>query len=273
MAGQYTTITLPYPDAAERHLWISVGACRLRISRGGGSEWVTGTYDDPTESLPCHVSTDGGTARITQQPQVAAWRSWGRGVPTFDLALGTAQPYSLTIETGASETNFDLGGLPLTRLAIKLGAGKSLLTFREPNPQAMSLLDLDAGAGSLELRGLANANFADMTLDGGAAAFTCDFSGALQRDASVHMATGLAAVEVLIPTATAAHVLAQAVLGHIEASEGFTFSEGQYWSPAAQTGSRPLVVIRANVALGSLRLRATEGAGTPIREEPAFSGV
>jgi hypothetical protein len=219
------------------------------------------------------VSQDGGTARIAQQPELGAWRGWGRGVPTFDLALGTEQPYSLTIETGASETEFDLGGLPLTRVAIKLGAGKSLLTFREPNPQPMSLLDLDAGAGSMEVRSLANANFADMTLDGGAAAFTCDFSGTLQRDASVHIATGMAAVEVLIPTATAARVLAQAVLGHIEASEGFTFRDGQYWSPAALTGSRPIMVIRANVALGSLRLRATEVQEMPGREAPAFSGV
>src|SRR5579871_1643412 len=146
MTGESTPINLTFPDAMERHLWISVGACRLRISRGGGDAWVTGTYSDPTGSLPCHVSQDGGSARITQQPQLGDWRSWGSGVPTFDLALGANLSYILTIETGSSDSTFDLSGLPLTRLAVKVGAGKSVLTFREPNPQPMGVLDLDAGA-------------------------------------------------------------------------------------------------------------------------------
>jgi hypothetical protein len=82
---------------------------------------------------------------------------------------GTAQPYMLTIETGASDTAFELGGLPLTRLIIKLGAGKNVLRFSEPNPRAMSVFDLAAGVGSIEIFSLANATFADMRLDGGAA--------------------------------------------------------------------------------------------------------
>src|SRR5438067_1275640 len=175
-----TEITIPFPDVGERHLRIIVGTSRLTITRAGGPAWLTGTYDDPTGSMPCSITQDGGAVRITQDPQLTQVLGLSRGVPTFDLALGTAQPYMLTIETGASEGAFELGGLPLGRLIVKLGAGKNVMRFSEPNPRAMSVFDLDAGAGSMELYGLANANFADLTLDGGAAAFTCDFSGTLQ---------------------------------------------------------------------------------------------
>src|SRR5205823_5562018 len=202
MNSTRTDITIPFPDVGERHLRITVGACRLTITRGGGPAWVTGTYDDPTGSMPCRITQDGGAVRITQDPQLTQVLGLSRGVPTFELALGTAQPYMLTIETGASETAFELGGLPLTRLIVKLGAGKNVMRFSEPNPQAMGVFDLDAGAGSMELYSLANANFAELMLDGGAAAFTCDFGGALQRDAYARISTGLSTVDLSVPRVT-----------------------------------------------------------------------
>src|SRR5919198_3997233 len=195
MNGTRTAITISFPDVGERHLRISVGACRLTITRDSGPAWVTGTYDDPTRSMPCRITQEGGVVRITQNPQLTQLLGLSQGVPTFDLALGPAQPYMLTIETGASDTTCELGGLPLTRLIVKLGAGKHVLRCSEPNPRAMSVFELDAGAGSMEIYSLANANFTDMRLHGGAAAFTCDFGGTLQRDASARISTGLSAVD------------------------------------------------------------------------------
>lgn len=248
-------IAIPFPEAAERQLRLRVGACRVRITRGGGSAWVTGTYDDPTGSVPCHINQEGGSATITQGLQVTGLLGLARGVPTFDLALGTAQPYTLAIETGASDTDFEFGGLPLTRLAIKLGAGKSAMRFSEPNPQLMGVLDLDAGAGNMELRGLANANFGDMTLDGGAAAFVFDFSGTLRRDASAYLNTGVSSLTIQVPATTAARIAVESTLGHLETSDGFTTREGGYWTAAAVAGGGPVLTMRVNVALGSLRLQ------------------
>src|SRR6185312_2703556 len=125
MDNNHTDIQIPYPDAVERQLVIRVGACRLRISRGNRDSWVNGTYDDPTGTMQCRTIVDGGLARITQEPRLPALKSIPRGVPTFDLALGTAQSFALTIETGASDTVFEVGGVPLTALTIKLGAGKA----------------------------------------------------------------------------------------------------------------------------------------------------
>ena len=89
MNSTRTDITIPFPDVGERHLRITVGACRLTITRGGGPAWVTGTYDDPTGSMPCRITQDGGAVRITQDPQLTQVLGLSRGVPTFELALGT----------------------------------------------------------------------------------------------------------------------------------------------------------------------------------------
>jgi hypothetical protein len=42
-----------------------------------------------------------------------------------------------------------------------------VLRFLQPNPSALSVFDLDAGARSVEIDSLANANGANLTLDGG----------------------------------------------------------------------------------------------------------
>jgi hypothetical protein len=204
------------------------------------------------------VVQEGGSVRITQEPRLAAVPGLGRGTPTFDLGLGASLPYSLTIETGASDGELQLGGLPLTHCSVKLGAGRCVLRFLEPNLQTMDVLDVDAGAGSFEMRGLGNANFTEMTLDGGAAALVCEFGGALQRDAVVHLSSGLTTLEVLVPSTTAAHILPEVTLGQLQTSDGFTTRDRGYWTPAALAGGRPLLTIHASIAMGTLHLRLSD---------------
>src|SRR5919204_3833096 len=106
-----TEINIPYPDASQRHLRITVGACRLKIAPGDGTAWVAGSYEDPTGGMTCRITQDGGSVKITQEPHLAEMRGRPSGPPVFDLTLGTAQPYLLTVETGASDNDVELGGM------------------------------------------------------------------------------------------------------------------------------------------------------------------
>lgn len=249
-----TEIEIPYPEASDRHLRISVGACRLRIRPGAEENLVSGTYTDPTGMLPVKISQDGGTARLTQETNLSDLSGLVVGTPTFDLQLGKAQPYMLTLETGASDSKMDLGGLSISRLVIKQGAGKNEIDFSAPNPQVMNLLDLSAGAVSIELEHLANANCAEMRIEGGAAAYEFDFGGTLQRDTHVKITTGLASVEVQIPAATAAKIRSESAPGSLNVGDGFTKKEGAFWNEAALAGRPPVLTIHANVTLGALKI-------------------
>ena len=180
---------------------------------------------------------------------LAAWR----------LPIGSGTPPRPDIGDCAAlqvENRLDLGGLPITRLSFKHGAGKSVIDFSAPNPQVMTLLDIVAGAGSTELGHLANARFAELSVEGGMASFTLDFSGTLQQDAHAHIASGLASVEVNVPASTAARVRAESPLGHIDVGAGFTTRVGAFCSPAAAEGQTPVLTIEANIALGRLTLRS-----------------
>ena len=270
-------IHVPFPEAggevqAELLLRISVGACRLTVKPTAGENWVEGSYADPFGLLPLRIIQNETTTKLTQEYNSAAGLGSFTNAARLELGLGKSQPYALTIESGASEPlrhytgppvpqgrrgecDFDLGGLPLNQLTLKEGAGKYCIDFAEPNPEVMSLLSVSAGACSLEMSRLANANFTEMSVEGGAAAFKFDFSGVLRRDARVRLAAGFSSVEFIIPLSTAAQVTAETLMGTVDVEDGFVERGGAFCTEGALEGKHPMLTIQANNALGVLRLR------------------
>jgi hypothetical protein len=140
---------------------------------------------------------------------------------------------------------------------VRQGAGKFELGFPQHNPEPMELLEISSGAAAIELENLANANFSEMRLSGGAASYELDFGGVPSRDAEVSIETGISGVVVSIPTSTAARVIAETTLGSVDVGDGFTKSEGAFSTEAALRRDGPVLSIRAGVRLGSLQLRTT----------------
>jgi hypothetical protein len=253
-----TPIKVDYPESDELHLRLALGACRLEARSGEGEAWITGVCHDPTGKRAPRILDEGGNVRITESEP-----SWERipavfgGVPRYELELGKRRPFALTIETGASEFEMDLGGVPLSGLLVRQGAGRFELDFSAPNPESMQLLEVSSGAASIELENLANANFSEMRLSGGAAGYELDFGGTLSRGAEATIEAGLSGVEIKIPPSTAAKIVAETTVGSVDVGDGFTKSEGAFWTEAGAAGNEPLLTIRAGVRLGSLQLRAT----------------
>lgn len=251
-----TPIDVAYPDAGDLHLQLALGACKLAVEASAGAAWVQGSYDDPTDSIPIRVEEQGATVRIAQEySSIDVWGITKGNAPQCKLALGEARPYALTLEIGASDSEFELGGLPLTQLTIKQGAGKFEFDFDRPNPSQMTRLELRAGASGIEMEKLANANFAEMQVTGGAASYQFDFGGRLQRAANVNISAGLASVAIRIPATTAAKVISESMMAGLDVGDGFTKRDGAFWTAAALAGQTPVLTIKASVALGSLSLR------------------
>ena len=195
-----TPIHVAYPSVGNPHLRIALGACRFKARPGEGEEWVAGTYSDPTDRRPLRILEEEANVTITEtEPSLERIPAVFGGVPRYDVEFGKQRPFALTIETGASDFDLDLGRIPLSRLMVRQGAGKLELGFSAPNPEPLELLEISSGAAGIELENLANANFSEMRLSGGAASYELDFGGVLSRDAQVSIETGLSAVEVSVP--------------------------------------------------------------------------
>jgi hypothetical protein len=253
-----TPIHIAYPSVSDPHLRIALGACRFKVRPGEGDRWVAGTYSDPTDRRALRIVEEQAGVMITEaEPSFERIPAVFGGIPSYELEFGKERPFALTIETGASDFDLDLGGVPLSRLMVRQGAGKFELGFPQPNPEPMELLEISSGAAAIELENLANANFSEMRLSGGAASYELDFDGVLSQDAEVSLETGISGVVVSVPTSTAARVTAETTLGSVDVGDGFTKSEGAFSTEAALRGDRPVLRIRAGVRLGSLQLKAT----------------
>ena len=253
-----TPIQVSYPSVGDPQLRIALGACRFKARPGEGDEWVAGTYSDPTDRRPLRIVEEEARVTITEaEPSFERISAVFGGVPSYEVEFGKKRPFALTIETGASDFDLDLGGVPLSRLMVRQGAGKFDLSFPSPNPEPLELLEISSGAAAIELEKLANANLSEMRLSGGAASYELDFGGVLSREAEVSIETGISGVVVSVPASTAARVTAETTLGSVDVGDGFMKREGAFSTEAALRGDGPVLSIRAGVRLGSLQLRTT----------------
>lgn len=250
-------LNVAFPATRGGHLKLMVGACRLFVKPGNQDQWVTGTYDDPTGTLPCRVNREGETVVISQEFSPLDLMYRFDEPPTFRLVLGKGTPFALTVGTGASEVNLDLGGLSLTRVEVKHGAGKVEVDFSAPNPVPMSLLEVSSGAGATEFYNLANANCSEMRVEGGAAGYVMDFGGTLRRDFHMKIQAALAAIDISIPESISARVMPEAVMGGVEAGDAWMQRDGVFLTLGALADKTPLLTIEAHVVMGSVKLRAT----------------
>jgi hypothetical protein len=224
-----TPLIVAYPTAEDLRLRIALGACRFEAKSSDSEAWVTGACHDPTDQRSPRVVEEEGSLTITEtEPSFEQIPAVFGGVPRYELELGKEHPFALTIETRASEFDLDLGGVPLRSMTVRQGAGRFAVNFSAPNPEPIGLLEVSSGAAAIELENLANANFSEMRLSGGAAGYELDFGGTLSRGAEVEVETGLSGVDISVPATTPAKIVAETILGSVDVGDGFTKEEGAF---------------------------------------------
>jgi hypothetical protein len=241
-------ITVADPKSDETRLSLSFGAGELKLS-SGAEGLVEGSALYNVREMKPEVIKNGANIEINQDNF--------EGIPPFngmknqwDLQLGST-PMELTIDAGAYEGNMELGGLALKSLTMKDGAASVNLSFSEPNLIEMSELSYSTGASEVKLNSLGNANFSKFDFDGGAGSYTLDFSGELQRDASVKVNTGLSDLTIIIPEGVDATLTMDGGLSDINTSNGWSQSGNVY----SHEGSGPTLTIVINMGAGNVTVK------------------
>jgi hypothetical protein len=248
---QTTRIDVPMPAAGSptTNLALTFGAGLLTLAPGspellGG----TATYNIPDFKPTLTIS--GSSVQLAQ----GSWTL--TGIPDLSqvknewyLALGNA-PLNLKINAGACQGEYELGGLSLDNLTISDGASHVDLKFSTPNRVPMNLLEYTTGASNISLSGLANANFTTMLFESGAGNYSLDFSGTLQRDASVTIRTGLSNLALILPSDVPATVTVGGGLSNVSTGSSWTQDGSRY----TQQGSGPAWSITVEMGAGNLTI-------------------
>lgn len=254
--GPTTTepIRIPAPSAAPEpvDLTLNFAAGELKLQPGAESDLVVGeaTYN-VVEMKPEVKTSENRVVVSTGHVEIKGLPSFSaKYVNEWDLKLGKA-PMNLTIKAGAYKGEYELGGLSLASFSVTDGAAQVDVSFSAPNQIEMSTLRYETGASTVELTGLANANFERMTFKGGAGSYTLDFSGELKRDATVDVDAGLSTVTIYVPRGMAARVLVDRGLSNVDISGDWEKSGNDYTLP----GSGPRITINVNIGAGNVELR------------------
>lgn len=242
-------INVPYPDSNEINLKLSFGAGELTLNPGA-NVLVDGTATYNYAELKPEVITDGGDIEVrVGNEDFNILPNLNDLKNEWDLKLGD-QPMNLSIDSGAYDGTFELGGLSLTRLDINDGASNVELSFSEPNPVEMSTFTYNTGASDVKITGLANANFSLLDFSAGAGDYTLDFSGELQRDASIKIESGLSNLIIIVPEGVSAVVTVDSGLSNVNASSGWERSGEDY----IQKGEGPTLTFVIEMGAGNLTL-------------------
>jgi hypothetical protein len=240
-------ISVPAPTDGEARLTFSFGAGELKLAPGAAN-LVEGTASYNLDDLKPQVITDGANVEIKQQDLLRLVEPSGVK-SVWDFKLGSS-PMDLSINAGAYQGDFELGGLSLTGLTVKDGAASVGLSFSKPNPVAMTVLRYETGASQVELKGLSNANFSTMLMSSGAGDYTLDFSGDLKRDATITVSTGLSNIELVVPRGIPATLTADTELTNVNIGSSWKRDGNRY----SQPGTGPMLTFIIKGGAGNLTL-------------------
>jgi hypothetical protein len=201
-------LAVPVPDSPPPlDLNLSFGAGKMTLLPNPGDDLIAGTVSyNVTDFKPeVEVSENGVTIKQGNLKLNA--------VPTIDETIKNEwnlaiknHPIELNIKAGGYSGDFEFGGLSLSNLSISDGAANVKLKFSTPNTNAMNSLRYETGGSNINMEKLANANFQTMIFQSGAGNYNLDFSGLLQRDASIFIETGLSRLVISVPDGVPAEV-------------------------------------------------------------------
>lgn len=238
----------PSTQSATMRVTIGMGAGKLNLAPGTDAE-LSGTVQYNVAQWKPHLSHTGNEISLVQNSEYNNIFPPSNLKNLWDLKLG-GFPTDLVVNAGAYEGTLALGGLALTSVEIADGASKAEVSFDKPNLIKMNHFTYKTGASTVKLIGLANANFSEMSFDGGAGTYSLDFTGKLQQDTHVRVNSGVSTMRVIVPDGTACEIILNGALNGVTTTGEWIVDNSTY----KLKGNGPVLYINISIGLGTLNL-------------------
>jgi len=118
----------------------------------------------------------------------------------WNLELPSNVPLQLYINTATYSGDIDLTNLQIENFYLNSGASQTNIVFNQLNLIDLKNINIKTGASTINILGLANANFDKMDFTAGAGSYIFDFSGNLTKKSKVNINAGAAKIILKIPS-------------------------------------------------------------------------
>ncbi len=197
----HETIKVDAKHAKQLDVNLAFGAGELRIYPEDIKEAAILDVDYDERKYSYDVNYD--VTKRTGELKIECVRDHNEKIDTdnnqCDITFSTRYPMTMDLQCGAAKADIDFGGLPIEKMQIQIGAAAAEIGFSEINPVRMENFAINAGASSLKMYHLGNANFDNMEFDGGVGSYTLDFRGDFTGEANIKIKVGLGSMDIVLP--------------------------------------------------------------------------
>ncbi|MEW5916765.1 MAG: LiaF domain-containing protein [Gemmatimonadota bacterium] len=169
-------------------------------------------YDARAVEPIYRYAADSGSLRIGTRERQGRRGSDASRRSELELALGSTGVLAIDVRAGAAESDLNLGGLPITTLAVSSGASDMRVRFDRPNPVRMKNMTLSTGAASVVADQLGNANVETMLVRASVGEMHLDFSGTWSGETELRTEVTLGTVTIHVPVDVGVYVEPSRVL-------------------------------------------------------------
>jgi hypothetical protein len=145
------SVTVQPEDADQVRVILKMGAGELKIDDGAdGLMEADFTFNVDAWEPTVTYNVSAGAGRLTvEQPKTEELSVGSNFHNEWDIRFGDGIPLDMRIDCGAGEQDIDLGGLTITELDMKLGAGDVNVDLSDN--AALTRLKFDIGAGDVDI--------------------------------------------------------------------------------------------------------------------------
>ncbi len=236
----------------------------LDLEFGAGEIWINSsdqaeaaifdiTYD--TRSIEYHVDYEvrNGTGWIEAKSNMLEDTNLDTEANEWRIDLSTRYPLAIEIKIGACDAEFDLGGLMLEKLDLEVGAASAAIEFSRRNETRLREIRIEAGAASLDMRDVGNANFDLFEFEGGAGSFDLDFRGEYRGKSEIVLEVGFGSVDIVLPDDVPVRIVAEEAgfLSSVEVHGRDLRYRDDSWESDDYESAETRILVRLDVGVGS----------------------